>query len=602
MKNILKLNKMFLTVVFLLTIITVALAADTEQGFTVTSVSLTNILHPGDSASQTQWLVTLVLNGGGQSLVGSLTNSTINYQGLTSAYPLQISGSTNPEKAFYVISNSNPSPIYKFAAVEEVGSLSTPLGVVTGATSAPDCPQSQSGWTYISEKDFVTTGLWLGNNDVAIARTCIYETLVGNEAQISGTPNIQSSSILSLTSNGNQQSLNIDYSQQSATSSDGSIQANWVGSLVTGNAAPGGNLYVAINNPNTQSWNVQSESSYNAYSTMFAQTQSLLATQTYAQSSLPPVCLNLVQSITSQTPNIIADCMLNNIVNPAFATNNQEAQALISSSTTIGDLTAQFTSNYNGKNAFVISLDNSFVNNQEITLRLNGAFIGVVIPEGTPKIISSTSSPFNSGNNGTIQVTVENLGNAVGSFYASLSNCNGIATQSSAKYSVSAGQTQEIDIPIYTSDATQVINDQCTVTVTDYNGGGSDSAQVNVQSKPANQCTPNEMTVQGNYICPCVNNNGVYDIATGNQCTSGPYGVISNIGGYTCASPTAPNQIAAGNTTAGVTVSPEVSGLITAIAKPVVNDVVMPFLCSQAGPAAPVCAGIFSFIVSRVLP
>ena len=599
-------NSKYLVITALLAILVIPLVhADTEQGFTVTSVSLANILHPGQSASQTQWLITVVLNGGGQSLVGSLGNSTINYQGFTSAYPLQLSGSTNPEQAFYQIYNTNPTPIYSYSAQSEIGSLSTLLGVVTGATAAPNCPQSmQSGsytGTYVSEKDFDTQG-WLYGATI-IDRVCIYQNIVGYEALISGTPNIQSSSTLLLTANGKQELLNISYSQQSATSPDGLVQANWVGSLVTGNAAPGGNLYVAISNPQQNTWNVQSASSYTAYSTGLSSTQSQLSPATYTPTSIPSTCFSIAQNITTLTPTNVGNCLLNNIVAPEFATNNQYAQTLLSSGVQIGNSQTQYTSNYNDQSAFVVTLNNNFVNNQEVTLRINGAFIGVVIPEGTPKIISATSSPFNSGNNGTIIVNVENVGTAQGSFYTSLSNCSGITTTSSTKYAVSPGQTQQINVPIYTSGATQTINEQCTVTVTDYNGGGSSSSIVNVQAKPANQCNPNTSLVEGDYICPCTNVNGVYQTATGNQCTSCPYGVIQNNGAYSCASKPTGGNVST-NGTSGTIIRPGTSQLVnyvvTQVVIPMATSVVVPAVCSQVGDPFGICSSVLDYLLSKI--
>jgi hypothetical protein len=83
------------------------------------------------------------LNGGGQSLVGNLGNSTINYQGYTSVYPLQISGSTDPERAFYIINNANPSPIYTYTSRIENGSVTLGfLGFNTYVNPAPQCPNS----------------------------------------------------------------------------------------------------------------------------------------------------------------------------------------------------------------------------------------------------------------------------------------------------------------------------------------------------------------------------------------------------------------------------------------------------------------------------
>lgn len=514
--------------------------AQTEQGFTVTSVSLTNILHPGQTADQTQWLINIVLNGGGQNIVGTLDNSTINYQGLTSSYPLQISGTTNPERAFYVISNTNPTPIYQFSAQTENGTLGLTFGLVSSYTSAPSCPQtSSSGGTFISERDVEISGLATGHVPT-ISRVCVYEQIIGYESQVSATPDIESSSTIQLSANNKQELLNINYSQQSATSSDNLVQVNWVGSLVTGNSAPGGNLYVAISNPQQNQWNAQSQSAYSSYTTSFTgvQAQYTSSSTPYTLQTLPSLCSYLGQgaNLTSQSPASISTCLLNNIIQPTFATTNQQSQGLLSTSVQIGNSQPTFSQN-NGQSTFVITLNNNFVNNQDVTLRVNGSFIGVVIPEGIPKILSAIAPPFNSGNNGTIIVNVQNIGNAQGSFYTTLNNCAGISTTSSPKYSINAGQSQQITIPIYTSSATQVINEECNVSVIDYNGGGSTSTMVNIQSKPANQCQPNTSTVEGDYICPCVSVNGVYQTATGSQCTTCPYGVISNNNGYSCASP-----------------------------------------------------------------
>lgn len=564
-------KSLLLFVGLILSLILTTVSAQSFQGFTVTSVSLSNILHPGQSSSQTQWLINIVLNNGGQSLVGTLGNSTINYQGLTSIYPLQISGTTNPEKAVYIISNTNPTAVYQYYAVGENGTLGLTFGLISSYTSAPLCNDNSS---FVGERDIDISGLVTGHTPT-ISRICVYRQVVGYESQISSNPNIQSSSTLQLTANGKQENLNINYSQQSATSSDGLVQANWVGSLVTGNSAPGGNLYVAISNPQQNQWNMQSQSAYSTYTTSLSETQGEYASTTpYTLQTLPQQCLYLGQNanLSSQSPTQITTCILNNVVQPTFATTDSQASGLLSSSVQIGNSQPQLTQN-NGQSAFVITLNNDFVNNQDVVLRVNGSFIGVVIPEGTPEIISATSSPFNSGNNGTIIVNVKNVGTAQGAFYTSLSNCAGITTTSSPKYSVPAGQSQQISIPIYTSSATQIINEQCNVTVTDYNGGGSSSTLVNVQAKPANQCTPSTQSVQGDYICPCVSVNGVYQTGTGSACTYCPYGVIQNSGSYRCAAapPTIPANVSRGYNASAVGSN---LGVVTSTVGPVVKAVV----------------------------
>lgn len=581
---------------FTIVISTTITSAQSEQGFTVTSVSLSNILRPGQSTSQTQWLVTIVLNGGGQNLIGSLNNSTINYQGFKSVYPIQISGSTNPEKAYYQVYNTNPTPIYAFTDLAENGTLGLTFGLITSYSNAPSCPSTYSSGTYVGQRDVNIENLATGHVPT-ISRVCIYEQAIGYESPISATPNIQSSSTLQLSANGRQQTLNINYSQQSATSTDGLVQANWVGSLVTGNSAPGGNLYVAISNPQQNSWNVQSKSTYNSYIQTLSTTQAVYSGSStpYGLQSLPQSCGGLGQNanLTSQTPMLVATCLMNDVISPAFAVNNQDAQSLLSSTVQIGNSQTQFITN-NGQSSFLVTLNNNFVNSQEVTLRISGSFIGVVIPEGTPKIVSATSSPFNSGNNGTIVVNVENVGTATGSFYTSLSNCSGIQTITSPKYSVQPGQSQVINIPISTSTTKQIINEQCTVTVTDYNGGGSSDIRVNIQSKPANQCTPNTQSVQGDYICSCVNVNGIYQTGTGSACTYCLYGVIQDNGNYKCA--LAPPTIPSNNVNSGSPING--SSLNSFINSPITQQVLIPvatiainhFVC----PAIPYASTIVS--------
>lgn len=542
--------KYYLTYLLLASIILVVMSAnianaDSSQGFTVTSVSLTNILHPGQPASQTQWLITTSLNGGGQSLVGTLGNSTVKYQGLTSAYPLQLSGSTDPETAFYIINNQQPNGVYTYTTIVENGTISN-IGLSTTTYAAPPCP-SGTHW----EEDFNIQNLLLGTtqgNPIPVSRVCIVPQEIATEAPISSTPNIQFSSHFTLSANGRQERLDLSYSNQSATSPDGLVQANWVGSLVTGSAAPDGSQYIAISNLQSNTWTVQTTTSWNNWNN----DNSRLSFTSVTPSSIPSSCSPGSAYHTAWAVNV-ANCLNYLIQNQQLNQVNGEASGLLNN-VQISNLPTTFVS-HQGQQTFSVPLNNYFVTNPVVTLRINGSFIGVVIPQGVPKILSATSQPFNSGNNGTIIVQVQNIGNAQGAFYFSLSSCSGISTISSSKYAVAQGSTQEIGIPIFTSGINQTINEQCTVTITDYNGGGSNSTLVNVIAKPSNQCTPNSQVIQGSSVCACVNTNGVYKPG---QCQTCPYGVVSSNGQYVCATPpsTIPSNSSSGlnlniNQTAG---------------------------------------------------
>ncbi|MDE1824845.1 MAG: hypothetical protein KGH61_04155 [Candidatus Micrarchaeota archaeon] len=602
-------NRYALLISFLILSLIPTFQAQTGQGFIITGVSLSNILHPGQSSSQTQWIVTASLNGGGQSLVGTLTNQTINYQGYTSVYPLQISANTSQENAFYLVNNNQPQQIYKFSSLMENGTASNFLGAFQGATLAPICPTTSNGWTNYGEEDFdmYSSGITGTRQTYTVARICLYYHLIGIEASISSSPNTQFSSHFLLSANGQQELLNVsNIGSQSATSTDGKVQINWVGSLVTGNAAPDGSQYVAINDQNSSIWGIQTQNTYQSYKTA-EQTALNLNGQNYQASTsggsiLPSSCSSL--SVVFSTEYILetANC-LNTLVQNQFTSVNQEASGLWSGGSSIGGLAAEYK-NYQNQPAFLVTLPSYFTTtNPLITLRITGSFIGVVIPEGTPKILSVTSSPFNSGGNGTIKIEVENIGNAEGSFNPSLSNsCQDISTQSQPNYAVSSGQTQEIDIPIYSTGTNENISEQCNVTVADINGGGSSSAEVVISMKPANECTQGQEVVQGSLICSCVSLNEVYVVGTGNECQSCQYGVVYKNGAPICATNPLPTNEIENETQLNSSINNAQTAkiIVNDVVVPVATNFVIPAVCSSTGPIAGLCSEGLDYLASLI--
>jgi hypothetical protein len=157
-------------------------------------------------------------------------------------------------------------------------------------------------------------GLSKGTNVTAV-RICIYQSQVAQEASVSTTPNIQFSSHFSLLANGKHEGLNLSYNQQSATSQDGLVQANWVGSLVTGTAPPDGSQYVAISNLQTNSWATQSAYSYQNWQTAYRNLQTVLTIIHYTQDTLPYPCSSIRQNTTNQYINGIAVKPVANCIN-----------------------------------------------------------------------------------------------------------------------------------------------------------------------------------------------------------------------------------------------------------------------------------------------
>lgn len=533
---------LFISAFFIIYLIVPVAYAGNLQGFTVTSVSLSNILNPGEAESTVEWLVQISLNGGGQSLVGTLDNESINYQGFTSVYPLQISGSTDPEQAFYIINNNQPQPITTYSASIQKGTLTSSclLGMCTYTPTEPfPCPSDAIGeWDMKSPSN----GKWGLPAGTVLGRLCFFSQTIGIKATIPSTPNIQFSSHLNLVANGKQELIDLSYNRQSATSSDGLVQANWVGSLVTGNAPPSGSDYVAIGTPQENNWIIKTATDYDSYKTA---SNNFELTQQYSTDSVPSQCSGSVvfpdgsllgdQDLQPYITNYMT--CLQDIAQNQFSVPNQLANNLAVNGIGIGRKSAQFTTN-NGQPAFVIDISDYFVTNPVVLLRFKGDFLGVVIPLGKPEILSVSSECFNSGDQGDIKITVKNIGNAEGSFYSDLSECEIISSHSPPKYSVGIGQTQEIEIPIFSNGVNSNLEQNCNIKVTDYNGGGTDTVQVSICIKEANQCDLNEPVVQGKSICACQDINGTYRPATGNDCTYCDYGVVvDDSGGYVCAEP-----------------------------------------------------------------
>ncbi|MDE1870378.1 MAG: hypothetical protein KGH71_05365, partial [Candidatus Micrarchaeota archaeon] len=352
-------------------------------------------MHPGQllnasqPPSQAKWEITAVFNGGGQSLVANLGNSSINYRDsegrlITSNYPLQISGITNPETAIYTISNNQPEPIYEFSSKTYVGSYNYGYFQSSG-TSAPECATPY--FTSYIYNETIT-----GSKQITVARICIYEQQVAAEYPIT-LADTQFSSALTLNANGNLEKLNLNSNSTSATSLDGLVQAQWVGSLVTGTQAPTGGQSVAISNQQTNQWDIQN---INEYSGTEGYTNFIPTIATFDNIGCSFVPTRYSPDNNLQELSNLAICM-NTTAENDYSINNQHVAQLLTSGQSIQGYSATQT-NYGGGTAFAISLGSgTFTTNPEIIFTLSGSFVGVVIPIGKPKILSVTSTSFTSG-------------------------------------------------------------------------------------------------------------------------------------------------------------------------------------------------------------
>lgn len=571
MQNIVKIRSTLFFCMFATLSLVISLINAQSTGFTVQSVSLTNILHPGQqqNASQTQWLINVVANGGGQSteFSSSISNSSVgqscsNCQGDTPASTLTISGTENPEIETYPIEQTEGS-LVQYDYYAEIGYLSASQGFFSStfnATPSNPCPGSdpnQAGYVYSNEWDYAVPtssstffGLISQENytGTTVIRICIYSKKQGTVNQLDTSPYLKFSTTLTFSnSNGQTETLSLNSANQSGTAqtSDGYVYVDWPGSLVTGNPTTYSQGEVAVDNYQSQSWVISSSTDYQTYESDSVRALDLLnpnnnQVTTFENNTLSNLqCTGLARTLlpsqynyTNTALGALTNCMIAKVESD-YNNNNNDVQGLLNGGSSLSGYPAQFNSG--SQPSFSISIPDYFVTNPELDLRVSGTFLGVVIPLGKPQILSISSTPFKSGGNGTITLNVQNIGSGTGTFYYSLNSCNGITAPTSSHYSVAPNNNQEISIPIQATSANQTISESCTVTVTDYNGGGSDSAQVSISVSPPNQCTPNSQVVQGSSICPCVEENGLWKIST--SCTVCSNGVLTNGTSDYCESP-----------------------------------------------------------------
>lgn len=137
-------------------------------------------------------------------------------------------------------------------------------------------------------------------------------------------------------------------------------------------------------------------------------------------------------------------------------------------------------------------------------------YIEVSKPTGEPSIVSTSSEDIEELGTGTVSATVENTGNAEGSFSARITSCSDGFTFSDTQKTetVSPGSTvsYSFDVSFQSTDRDrQEISGSCTVEVQDTGSSVSDSTSVSVTGIQASECEAGAQSVS-------VNEDGLYEI------------------------------------------------------------------------------------------
>lgn len=457
-----------------------SLSLSSASGVTVTSVSTSSVITKDTEPSSVEWIINTNLDGGGQSLTGTVTSEAMkSFLGENNPHPdktLSISVSAVDEEAIYSVDNEKNIGVYYYDTSEWYECPNKFLGLCTDDPT----PCSKS-----ADFEIRDTADYNPAADYEY-RYCVYKERIGTKG-VFNEPTVKFEADISLSAGGKTVNKKIS-SDQSSVSLDGVATATWTGTLVTGEGLPKNiNNYVAIKETDSNKWKIIRESTYDNFDDA---------------ESIADNNLNNLQDTGGSD-----DIELYEVEN-AVSSANSASNIVMSSDESYSE---SYFSEFNEDTGnFIVTLDRS-LGNPNVVFRVKASWIGLVIPSGEPSILSLDSNSFGSGETGSINVKIKNVGDVEGTFSAKLVDCapfNILSTSSSTRITLSSGEEGEMLITLDAGSTSDDISKSCKVEVYDVNNPSVVASQfVNLAMTSAKVCTPEKTSAEGNLIKKC-NNEG----------------------------------------------------------------------------------------------
>lgn len=448
-------------------------------GFTVTSITTEpNIITESTNLQNARWLVTMVLDGGGESVVGTITSSqTERLSDYESKYPLDIKVTAIDETFIYPIKNTGQG-VYKYT---------------TEVVGPNDCVNA----VYVIQLKRDWLGIWKQHvNDI-----CIYKEQDGVVGNIDNPVN-RLTSTWELTADGYTTTETIDTrGEYNINFKDRNNQwiasAEWTGNLVTGDTPPDGGFYVATYATGDEwgtiknNWKISHRSEYTNYlneetsaETRFKQFRDFPDT---FECDSKEACVSIIQS----------ECEL---------VNKKGNILLGGADASIGIAQTVVDANDINAGKVTIEMRDRTVMYQTIRMLIRADWLGIRIPVGQPEILSVNCPEFASGDaTGLCDINVKNVGAGSGVFYATFQDC-GIFEQAypSNKVTFDAGEIDNLRVFISHGTATQETHSVCTVKVIDAKDADRfDTATAMIHMTEPKTCVPNAFRISGSCIYQC---------------------------------------------------------------------------------------------------
>jgi hypothetical protein len=483
-----------------------------SEGFTVSSVSTSSVITKDTDPAKTYWIINTQFNGGGQSIVGTVSPDTVkSFMGgkvyTKQNLSIQVT-SVNEQVAYEVVNQA--VPIYEYSIEVFEGNKSF-LGYYN--SDAPPCP-SGTKWDIALGKSTL-----LGK---IAKRYCVTRIQVGTKG-VYNNPTIGFNAKIKVSVGSKSDESTI--CSGSTSGCDGSSVsfgdlgvASWSGSLVTGESPPNQNNYVAIKRFDSNKWQIASSSLFDSYYTKVGAADVMLTD--YALTL--PISGDSQEAITQAGKKIVA------AVTPV----NQAADLLLDEDTSF--TTSQFSTRDRNTGKVTVTLQRSLTS-PNVIFRIRADWLGIYIPSGEPQILSVKSTAFQSGESGTVDVQVQNIGEAQGTFSAMLVDCDPFVISSSAQTSrktIQSGDIDTIQISINGGTAARDLSKGCSVKVYDVNDPAIfTTADLTLEMKKPKICVPEIMYAEGKTIKKCNLAGSAIDIISTCQ-----YGIIDDgLGGLSCA-------------------------------------------------------------------
>lgn len=445
------------------------------SGFTVESITSTQIISNNEQLANTNFIVKVSVDGSNEQIVGLLDEGEFakwksNIGNIRVTYPLQISIGSVKETLNYAVQNQGQMNMYTVTTATKVNWWD----------ASPSCGTS-SGIVACYKAGDTTYTVWkqpIGSQGTLSLTSFPWEADM--TVSINGVPTTQKIG-------SNFQSVNfMQNGELIATAKD-------VGSYITRDVAPDGRGFHAQHTAGNAKWQISEEYFYTNY----------VATQTIAETNIGVLISKLNSNTCTRTASNNykgCDVEIQNIIS-IVSTQKQQYDTMMARDVKIDS--ASVTHSVTGD--IITEIANRKYGIPNLVLHVKASKLGVLILTGKPEIIPPIDAPsFSSGDNvGIARINVKNIGDASGTFIATLEN-SGIFYQDSSTLSsritLAPGTSGTIGLNIGHGTASSGLQNAL-IKVCDVNAPSNcDTEPLTITMTAPKKYTPNQYITEGDVV------------------------------------------------------------------------------------------------------